>query len=137
MLSGFFDGLGLSPALHIVLRELAAVDDSAGRGLDNDSLGEAAAHPYKGLQLLAAVGVAAASVGWDSQVVVSSDAFALGHGAVAQRDDVAVAGAVAKCGVVDVGGDGHLRFEVVPSPADAISMAYQGEGVNPPPQQQR
>ena len=27
---------------------------------------------------------------------------------------------------------GHLRLEVAPSPADAISMAYQGEGVNPP-----
>jgi hypothetical protein len=27
--------------------------------------------------------------------------------------------------------ESHLRLEVVPSPADAISMAYQGEGVNP------
>ena len=37
-------------------------------------------------------------------------------------------------GANDVPGacDFHWRLQVVPSPADAINMAYQQEGVNPP-----
>ena len=51
-------------------------------------------------------------------------------GGVSVVSDLAVDGV--GCAFNSYGVGGHLRLEVVPSPADAISMAYQAEGVNPP-----